>query len=45
MLFCMERKGAVSAEDRAMKIRLYPGFTTGKSGEKQAFNRRFARLR
>ena len=45
MLFCMERKGAVSAEDRAMKIRLYPGFTTGKSGEKQAFNRRLARLR
>ena len=45
MLFCMDRKGTVSAEDRAMKIRLYPGFTEGSRGEKQALKRRLARLR
>ena len=45
MLRCMDKKGAVRAADRAMKIRLYPGFTRGSSGEKQAFSRRLARLR
>ena len=41
----MDKKGAVRAEDRAMKIRLYPGFTRGSRGEKQALRRRLARLR
>lgn len=45
MLLCMERKGAVKAAERAMKIRLYPDFTEGSRGEKQAFRRRLARLR
>ena len=45
MLFCMVKKGAVSAAERAMKIRLYPGFTRGSKGEKQALRRRLARLR
>ena len=45
MLFWMVKKGAVSAAALAIKIRLYPGFTWGSKGEKQALSRRFARLR
>jgi len=45
MLFCMAINGAVNEPDRAMKIKLYPGFTLGSRGEKAAFKRRLARLR
>lgn len=45
MLFCMDKNGAVNDSERAMKIRLYPVFTWGSKGEKQALSRRFARLR
>ncbi len=45
MLLRMDKKGAVRAEEREMKMRLYPGFTFVTRGEKAAFSRRLARLR